>query len=101
MTDPLLGAPYGQASSTDFQNNWRKADVDFLQKRSILRYAATAARDAILSPEAGMTIENGCRPTVSRSAQDGWGGSWAALYTYRWTDHRAGEFRHRAAGTLL
>ena len=79
MSDPVVNN-YGPATWTDFQHNWRKADGDFLQTRSILRYQTTAARNAISSPQPGMTIYNAetDRLEVRVAAA---GGSWNGLYS--------------------
>jgi hypothetical protein len=50
-------APYGKATWTDYEDNWRNKDANWLQTRSILRYANPAARDAdITSPEVGQFV---------------------------------------------
>lgn len=78
MSDPLAGAPYGQATWTDFTNNWRKVDGDFLQKRSVLRYSTTATRNAMVGPETGQLIYNLELDRLELRKADG---SWAGLYT--------------------
>ena len=46
MADPIPATSYGQATWEDWTDNWRKKDGDFLQLRSILRYADEATRPA-------------------------------------------------------
>lgn len=50
-------APYGKATWTDYEDNWRNKDANWLQSRSLLRYANPAARDADLTaPEVGQFV---------------------------------------------
>ena len=77
MAEPLPATGYGQANWLDFQNNWRQADSNFLQKRSVLRYATTADRNAISGPEAGMVIFNVQNDRLEFRKNDG---SWSGLY---------------------
>jgi hypothetical protein len=80
MSDPVPVSGYGPATWADFTHNWRKADTDFLQARSIMRYQTTAARNAIPSPQPGMVVYNAelDRLELRKTAA---GGSWAGLYT--------------------
>ena len=80
MSDPVVNN-YGPATWTDFQHNWRKADGDFLQTRSILRYQTTAARDAISSPQPGMTIYNAQTDRLEVRVAGGGTPAWAGLYS--------------------
>jgi hypothetical protein len=72
MVEPLP-TTYGRANWQNGLDNWRKADGDWLQSRSILRYDTTAARDAIASPEAGMPVYNFATDRIEyRSKNNKW-----------------------------
>lgn len=50
-------APYGKGVWTDYEDNWRGKDANWLQSRSLLRYANPTARDADLTaPEVGQFV---------------------------------------------
>jgi len=60
IVDPLPPeAPYGVADWKDYKHNWREVDTDWIQDRTILRFATAAQRDAkILTPQVGQFIYN-------------------------------------------
>ena len=53
MAEPIPVTGYGRANWIDWNDNWRKADGDFLQTRSILRFAAVGD---VATPEIGQVI---------------------------------------------
>ena len=48
MSLPIPDVQYGKADWRDFIDNWREADAEWLQARTILRFQTTASRDAAL-----------------------------------------------------
>jgi hypothetical protein len=58
MSDPIpVSAPLGRADWTDYVHNWREIDAEWIQDRSVLRFANAAARDgAITSPTPGQFV---------------------------------------------
>ena len=56
---PVTLSPQGKADWTDYQDYWRDDDAEWLQERSVLRYATSAARDAQwTTPSPGQVIYN-------------------------------------------
>ena len=43
MADPITDPQWGKADWVDYEHNWREADAEFLQARSILRFQDAAA----------------------------------------------------------
>lgn len=59
MVEPITDVQWGKANWTDFENNWREIDAEYLQARSVLRFQNAAARDASLGAgSAGMVAYN-------------------------------------------
>src|SRR5437763_16532647 len=58
MPDPIPADPvYGRASWTDYVDNWRKKDAEWIEDRSILRFADVTSRDGTLpTPGVGQMI---------------------------------------------
>lgn len=52
MTAATLPA-WGLADWTDYLNNWTEGDAEYLQKRSVVRYETTGARDGGIGSEVG------------------------------------------------
>ena len=53
-------APYGVADWTDFEDNWREKDAEWLQGLGVPRFTTTAERDAKLTaPATGRLVYNG------------------------------------------
>ena len=56
-TEPIPDAQFGIANWQDFINNWREADAEYLQSRTISRFASATTRDAALSsPSPGQFV---------------------------------------------
>src|SRR5687767_7835190 len=59
MVEPITDVQWGKANWTDFENNWREVDAEYLQSRGVLRYQTGAARDAALgAAPAGQVVYN-------------------------------------------
>src|SRR5262245_61628826 len=70
----LVLAEYGRTDAVDYVNNWREADAEWLQARSIIRYATTASRNTALggSPAAGITVYNAETDSLELRGASAW-----------------------------
>ena len=75
IIDPIpVEAPYGAADWKDYKHNWREVDTDWIQDRSILRFATATQRDQkLLSPQVGQFIYNNTTDALEyRSKTNAW-----------------------------
>jgi len=77
--DPL----YGAANWSDYVDNWREADAEWIQARTILRFQTSAARDAALpGAGAGQFIYNGTNDYLEYRSSSGTWKSYKATPNY-------------------
>jgi len=59
MAEPITDPQWGKADWADYENNWREADAEFLQARTILRFQTDTARnDALGAAPPGTVVYN-------------------------------------------
>lgn len=74
---------YGKADWTDYVDNWRESDAEYLQARGILRFDTNANRDAALpSPTQGQFIYN--------ASLDGGAGGLEMRTASAWVPYKSG-----------
>lgn len=76
VAEPITDLQWGKADWTDYENNWREKDAEYLQSRVILRYQDATARDASLGAGVGgMVVYNDALDRLEwRSKLGGWKG---------------------------
>ena len=73
IVDPIPAeAPYGVADWKDYKHNWREVDTDWIQDRTILRFATATQRDQkITSPQIGQFIYNNATDLLEYRSKTG------------------------------
>ena len=70
---------------SDNVDNWRSADADFLQKRTVLRFSSTTTRNTIVGPSTAVPVPAEGQVTyVSNGGIDGKGGLEYVDNTFSW-----------------
>ena len=78
QAEPIPDLQYGAGNWQDYINNWREKDAEYLQARTILRFATTTTRDSVLTtPGAGQfawvnDAGDGTEMLTYRSKSGGW-----------------------------
>ena len=110
ITEPIPDVQYGRGNWADYISNWREKDAEWLQERTILRYATAATRqtDWGLTPRAGLVTYNdatkalemyrGTGTPVAETLPTGWVRSLMFQYLTSVQDTAAGvNISHSAA----
>jgi hypothetical protein len=102
IVDPIPDVQYGRGDWQDYISNWREKDAEWIQERTILRYATPTARSTDWSaPRAGHVTYNGLSDRLEMFS--GLRSSWVGILMFQYLtsikdDATAVNISHTASG---